>query len=548
MSHDRAAENRPVFLYKPRFFRIAHCVAVHSPIKSQRMTAKGTIYFVGAGPGDPGLLTMRGAELLRRSEVVIYDGLVNPAILELAPPTAEIIYGGKRDLPHGQAVSTKELIKQITARARQGKCVVRLKSGDPSIFSQMDQEALALVKAHIPFEMVPGVSSVEAVPAYAGIPLTSASSGPLYVVINAHEALKPGGTPVDWAHLAPLDGTLVFLMGLDYLEQILHALVKHGKAARTPAALVQQGTHASQQTIQGTLGTLGALAAEARLEHPLILVVGDCVLLREKLQWFERRPLFGQRIVVTRAREQAAILAHPLRERGADVLEIPVIKIAAPKKTDPIKEAIQSLNSYDWLVFTSPNGVSEFFKLFFELHQDLRDIGGLRIAAVGPATAQKVKECRLQVDAMPVEFLSKNIIDAIAEIQSIENLRILLLRAEVASTELPRMLEEKGAIVDDVACYQTVAEKEDAQGASVRLLEGGADWISFTSGSTVEHFHARFDLPKLLARFPSMKLASIGPETTKAITALNLKADFEATPHTVEGLIAGLSNTQPSHD
>jgi uroporphyrinogen III methyltransferase/synthase len=512
------------------------------------MTAKGTIYFVGAGPGDPGLLTLRGAELLRRAEVVIYDGLVNPVILELAPPTAEIIYGGKRDLPQGQAVSTKELVKQIVARSRQGKSIVRLESGDPAIFAQLDEEALALAKAGIPFEWVPGVSSIEAVPAYAGIPLTSSQSGPLFAVINAHEAFKPGGQPADWAHLAPLNGTLVFLMAEDYLPQIVQELTAHGKAPQTPAALICQGTHASQQTIQGALGTLVSLAAKAQSKSPAILVIGDAVLLREKLQWLEHRPLFGQRIVVTRAREQSDVLANPLRERGADVLEIPVIKIVAPKKKDPIKEAIQSLNSYDWLVFTSPNGASEFFKLFFQLHQDLRDIGGVRIAAVGPATARKVMEYRLQVDAMPEDYVSKNIIDAIGQIQSIENLRILLLRAEVANPELPKALEDMGGIVDDVACYQTVAEKEDPQGSSARLLEDGADWITFTSGSTVEHFHARFDLPKLLARFPSIKLASIGPETTKALTTLNLKADFEASPHTVESLAAGLSTPHPSHD
>jgi uroporphyrinogen III methyltransferase/synthase len=530
--------------HKP-FFRISHCAQAQSLIKSPRMTAKGTVYFIGAGPGDPGLLTIRGAELLRRSDVVIYDGLVNPAILDLAAHTAEIIYGGRRDIPQGQAVPVKELVKQITAKSRQGKSIVRLRSGDPFIFGETDEEVLALTKANIPFEMVPGVSSVEAAPIYAGIPLTSSESGPLYVVIDAHAAFKPGGHPIDWEHLAPLDGTLVFLMGLDYLTQIVQELTTHGKAPKTPAALVQQGTLATQKTIQGTLKTLVAQADKAELESPVILVVGNSVLLREKLQWFERRPLFGQRIVVTRAREQASLLSQPLRERGADVLEIPAIKIVAPKKTDPIKDAIQSLNSYDWLVFTSPNGVAEFFKLFFAIHKDLRDIGGVRIAAVGPATAQKVKDCRLQVDAMPLEFISKNIIEAIAQVQSIENLRILLLRAEVAGSELPRLLEDMGAIVDDVACYQTVAEKDDARGASVRLLEGGADWITFTSGSTVEHFHARFDLPKLMNRFPSIKLASIGPETTKALTALNLKADFEAAPHTVESLIAGIST--PRH-
>lgn len=512
------------------------------------MTAKGTVYFVGAGPGDPGLLTMRGADLLRRAEVVIYDELVNPAILDLAPSTAEIICGGQRDPGQECAATTKDLLKQITANAKQGKCIVRLKNGDPFIFSHADKEALALAKAHIPFEIVPGVSSVEAVPACAGIPLTPAAAAPLLIIINAHQAFRKEGRQIDWTHLAPLDGTLVFLMGNDYLEHIVRELVTHGKSHKTPVAWIQQGAHAGQKTIQATLATLVQSASKTQSESPGILVVGDCVLMREKLQWFERRPLFGQRIVVTRAREQACQLTNPLRERGADVLEIPVIKIVPPKKRDPIKEAIQSLNSYDWIVFTSPNGVNEFFKLFFQLHQDLRDFGGMRIAAVGSSTAQKVKTHNLQVDAMPEEFVSKKIIDAIANVQSIENLRILLMRAEVASPELPKLLEDMGAIVDDVACYQTVAEKEDTKGASVRLLEDGADWITFTSGSTVEHFHARFDLPKLLTRFPAMKIASMGPETSKAIAALKLKADVEAAPHTVDGLIAGLSNSLPSHD
>ena len=259
-----------------------------------------------------------------------------------------------------------------------------------------------------------------------------------------------------------------------------------------------------------------------------------------KLKQSKPRSLSGRRIVVTRAREQAGDFTRKLGELGADVLEVPTIKIARPKETDAIVDALLGLNAYDWLVFTSANGVTAFFDIFFRRFQDMRDIGGARIAAVGPATAAKLRELHLQVDLMPDEFAGKKIAAAFAKFQSIENLKMCLLRAEAANPDLPRALEELGAIVDDIAIYKTVAETEDPAGAGAVLIESGADWITFTSGSTVEHFHARFDLPKLLRKFPRMKLASIGPETSKAIRALGLEPALEAKEHTTEGLLAAL--------
>jgi uroporphyrinogen III methyltransferase/synthase len=264
------------------------------------------------------------------------------------------------------------------------------------------------------------------------------------------------------------------------------------------------------------------------------------VKLRSKLNWFERRPLFGKRIVVTRAREQASQLAGRLHDLGAEVLQVPTIKLEHPTRREDIVDALLELNSYDWLVFTSPNGVTTFFDYFFRQFHDLRDIGGCRIAAVGPATAKKLKELHLQVDLMPDEALASSIGEAFAEYESIENLRICLLRAEVANNELPAALEAMGAIVDDVACYKTVPETEDRGGAAARLLESGADWLTFTSGSTVEHFHSRFDLRALLKRFPQIKTVSIGPETSKALAALGLKPNAEAKQHDIEGLIETL--------
>jgi uroporphyrinogen III methyltransferase/synthase len=264
------------------------------------------------------------------------------------------------------------------------------------------------------------------------------------------------------------------------------------------------------------------------------------VKLRGKLNWFEKRPLFGRRIVVTRRSEQAGGFAQRLTELGADVLEVPTIKITQPKETDAIVDALLGLNAYDWLVFTSANGVTAFFDIFFRRFQDMRDIGGVRIAAVGPATAAKLRELHLQVDLTPDEFTGKKIASAFAKFQTIENLKMCLLRAEVADPDLPKALEELGAIVDDIAIYKTVAETEDPAGAGAALLESGADWITFTSGSTVEHFHARFDLPKLLKKFPQMKLASIGSETSKAIRVLGVEPTLEAKEHTTDGLIAAL--------
>ena len=334
------------------------------------------------------------------------------------------------------------------------------------------------------------------------------------------------------------------MLGADGIGQIAEMLVGHGLAADTPVAIVSGGATGRQQSIEGTLATIADVAAQAKIGSPAMAVIGNVVKLRSKLNWFERRPLFGQRIVVTRAREQAGQLSRRLREHGAEVLEVPTIKLEPPTRREDLVDALLELNAYDWLVFTSPNGVSKFFEYFFKRFHDMRDLGGARIAAVGPATANKLKELHLQVDLMPDEALASEIAAAFAEFETIENLKICLLRAEVANRELPEALEALGAIVDDVACYQTVPETEDATGAAASLLERGADWVAFTSASTVEHFHARFDLPALLSKFPQLKTATIGPETSKALAALGLKPALEAKQHTLDGLVAALLAAQ----
>ena len=499
------------------------------------MKSKGIVYLVGAGPGDAGLLTLRGAEVLGRADVVVYDALVNPELLRLAPSTAEVIYGGKRAKDH--AIPQENLNQLLVEKARAGKTVVRLKGGDPYIFGRGGEEAEEIAAAKIPFEVVPGISSTFAAPNYAGIPITHRDHCSSYMVITGHEDPTKDESNLDWAQIAKTPGTKVVLMGVERIGQIADSLVANGMSAKTPVAMVRWGTTGRQQTIEGTLATIAEVVTKNKFTAPAVTIIGDVVKLRKKLNWFEKRPLFGRRIVVTRTRDQASQLSRQLLERGAEVLEIPTIRIAPTDDRENLADAMLELNSYDWMIFTSPNGVTSFFDHFFKAFEDMRDIGGVRIAAVGPATAAKLKELHLKVDLMPEEYIAGKIADAFKKYESVENLKLLILRAEVATPELPGKLEEMGAIVDDVACYKTIPETDDLNGAAARLAETGADWITFTSSSTVENFHARFNLPELLVKFPKTRLASIGPETTKALTSLGLEPNAEAKPHTIDGLV-----------
>ncbi len=506
------------------------------------MKPKGTVYLVGAGPGELGLLTLRGAELLARADVVVYSKLVSPEVVRLAPKTAELIEVDKAS--PAAAASANAVSELLISHARTGKTVVRLIGGDPYFFGSGGEEAEQLANARVPFEVVPGVSSLVAAPNYAGIPLTHREyASQLTLVAGQPDADQPNHG-VDWAQIAKTPGTKVVTLDPDRIGQIAQILMGHGLPAETPVAMTGRGTNGHQRSVESTLGAIAGVAARERIGPPAVAVIGNVVKLRGKLNWFERRPLFGQRIVVTRAREQAGQLSRRLLDHGAQVLEVPTIKLEPPTRREEIVDALLELNSYDWLVFTSPNGVTKFFEYFFKRFHDMRDLGGARIAAVGPATANKLKELHLQVDLMPDEALAVEIAKAFAKFETIENLKICLLRAEVANRELPEALEALGAIVDDVACYRTVPETEDATGAAASLLEQGADWVAFTSGSTVVHFHARFDLPALLQKFPQLKTAAIGPETSKALAVLGLKPTVEAKQHTIDGLIAALLAAQ----
>ncbi len=502
------------------------------------MEQKGIVYLVGAGPGDAGLLTMRGAELLARADTVVYDALVNPDLLRLAPREAEIIFGGKRAKDH--ALSQEELNALLVAKGREGKIVVRLKGGDPYIFGRGGEEAEQLSDAGIPFEVVPGISSVVAGPNYAGIPLTHRDHNAMVTVFTGHEDPTKPESNLNYRKIAELPGTKVIVMGTERIKDIAESLISHGMAPDTAVGMIRWGTTGRQQSIQGTLSTIAKVAEQAKLAAPAVTVIGDVVKLRDKLNWFENRPLFGKRIVVTRTREQASQLSRQLLELGAEVLEIPTIKIVPPDNKQDLMDALLGLGEYDWIIFTSPNGVDAFFDYFFKAFEDMRDIGGVRIAAVGAATAAKLRELHLKVDLMPDEYVAKKIIAAFQAYESIENLRILIVRAQVATADLPKGREEAGGIVDDVAIYTTVPETDDRNGAAARFAEGGADWITFTSSSTVQNFHARFNLPSLMKQYPKLKLASIGPETSKALAELDLKPTVQAREHTIDGLVEAL--------
>ena len=502
------------------------------------MGLTGKVYLVGAGPGDAGLLTLRGAELLQRADVVVYDSLVNRELLALAPEAAEIIFGGKR--PRDRAIPQEELNQLLAEKAKAGKTVVRLKGGDPYIFGRGGEEAARLHQDGVPFEVVPGISSIIAAPSYAGIPLTHREHCSSFTVITGHEDPDKDESALDWERVAREPGTKVLLMGVERIGKIAAALEANGLPADTPAAMVRWGTMGRQQTITATLGTLAAKVAKADFKAPAVTVIGTVSTLRDTLNWYENRPLFGQRVVVTRNRREAGKLSGQLRELGAEVLEIPTIKILPPTRNEPLIEAITGIGSYDWIIFTSANGVEHFFDYFFKAFRDVRDLGSVRFAAVGPATAKKLREFHLNIDLMPETYTAAATAKAMLAAQNVENISVLLARAESANPELPRLLEDKGAIVDDIAFYKTEPETADRNGAADDFEENSADWITFASSSAVRNFDARFGLAKRCADNPKLKLASIGPETTKALKELGLKPTAKAKEHTIDGLAAAL--------
>ena len=494
---------------------------------------KGKCFLVGAGPGDLGLVTLRANECVERAEVIVYDYLCNPEMLRWAPEAAELIFAGKKAGAH--TLTQEQINALLVEKTREGKNVVRLKGGDPFLFGRGGEEAQALAAATLRFMIVPGVSSAIAGPAYAGIPVTHRGKNSHVTFFTGHEDPGKEESAIDFAALAKLGGTQVMLMGVERIGAITHEMMTNGVPKDLPVALIRWATTERQRTLVGTLENIAQKVVAEGFAAPAIAVFGEVVNMRDELNWFEDRPLSGKRIVVTRTRKQAGALTEQLRGLGADVIELPTIRIEPPTDLRAFAELVQDAHGYDWIVFTSPNGVNAFFDLFYKLYDDAREIGGARIAAIGPATAQRLKDFHLHVDLMPDEFVAESLVREFRKGGGIENLRVLIARAEKARDLLPKELSALGAIVDEGFAYRTVPETRDDSGARRRLLEEGADLITFTSSSTVENFLA-LELP-----WPAkMQVASIGPITSKTARDRGLKVAVEARRHDIPGLVESI--------
>lgn len=502
------------------------------PIHSASSTA-GHCILAGAGPGDLGLVTLRVKEALGKADVIVFDYLCNREMLKWARPGAEIIYAGKKAGQH--TLKQDEINALLVEKTRAHKLVLRLKGGDPFLFGRGGEEAEALAEAGLSFEIVPGVTSAIAAPAYAGIPVTHREHAAQLTIFTGHEdPTKPEST-LDYASLAKAPGTKVMLMGVERIGAITEQLQQHGLPSATPIALVRWGTTGRQQVLGGTLSDIAEKVTATGFTAPAVAVIGSVADLRKKLAWFDQRPLWGKRIVVTRTRHQAGALSAKLRELGADVYELPTIRIEPPADTQEFVTSVVHAHQYDWIVFTSPNGAQAFFEKFYEVRKDARELGNVRIAAIGPATAAKVREYRFDVDLQPKEFVAESVVEAFQEQGSIENLTFLIARAEKARDVLPDKLSKLGAIVDIVAAYRTVPETDDVSGGIARYKADGADLITFTSSSTAENFKA-LGLPW----HPGMKTASIGPITSGTMRELGMTVDVEAAQYDIPGLITAI--------
>ena len=494
---------------------------------------QGKVYLVGAGPREPDLVTVRAVECLKKADVVIYDFLAAPELLKLVPEGAETIYVGKKGGSH--TLSQDKINEVIVARAKQGCIIVRLKGGDPFIFGRGGEEAEVLAEAGIPFEVVPGVTSAVAAPAYAGIPLTHRLYTSSVAFVTGHEDPTKKQSSIDWSKLATGVGTLVFLMGVKNLANIAEKLMAAGRDPKTPVALVRWGTTPQQTTVVGTLDTIVAKVQAAGLKPPATIVVGEVIKLRDTLNWFEKRALFGKTVVITRARAQASELVRRLTDLGAACLECPTIKVVPPEDWSPLDAAIDNLGSYDWLVFTSANGVSFFFERLYEKDKDVRVLKDVSTAAIGPATAKRLRDFGLKSDIIPETYQAESIVEAFKQ-EAMNGKRVLLPRAKEARPVLPVELRKMGAIVDEIAAYLTEQARENVDVLIKRLEEGSIDLLTFTSSSTVRNFKALLPPDRFESLIEGVIVASIGPITADTARELGFKVDIMAQDYTIDGL------------
>ena len=501
----------------------------------------GKVFLVGAGPGDPGLITVKGVNCIARADVVVYDYLASPTLLAHVNPDAEMIYVGKKGGDH--TLPQDGINALIVEKAKQGNVVARLKGGDPFIFGRGGEEAEVLIAAGIPFEVVPGVTAAIGASAYAGIPLTHRDYTSDVAFVTGHEDPTKTESSVDWKALATGIGTLVFFMGVKNLPTIVANLVANGRSADTPTAVIRWGTTPKQQTVTGTLGTIVDATQRAGIKAPAIIIVGGVVNLRKTMQWFEKRPLMGRRIVVTRAREQASELVHHLTEYGAECIQCPTIQVFPPPDWAPLDKAIETLDQYDWIVFTSVNGVDFFFRRLFEKGLDVRALGHIKTAAIGPATADRLKAWGLKSDIIPKSYRAESVVEAFTA-TPVEGSKILLPRAREARSVLPVELGRMGATVDEVTAYETRQVENSATDLIARLTAGTIDMVTFTSSSTVKNFHRLLPPERVDRLMKGVSVVSIGPITSQTALDLGLSVTIEAEQYTIPGLIQAILNHQ----
>ena len=503
------------------------------------MSESGIVYIVGAGPGDPGLITVKGADALRRADVVVYDRLSSPQLLDLAPAGAQRVFMGKE--PDTPGAFQKEINRTLAAAALDGKTVVRLKGGDPFVFGRGGEEAAALRAAGVRFEVVPGITSAIAVPAYAGVPVTQRGVASAFTVVTGSEDPSKPESALDWEALAKVPGTLVVLMGWRSLSGIVRSLLANGRSPGTPVAVTQWGTLPKQRTVAGTLSDIIAKGDEAGLTSPVVTVIGDVAGLRDELRWFDTGPLFGMRVLVTRSRQQASVLGQLLTAEGAEPIELPTIEIAPLEDFGPLDDALERIGSYAWAVFTSTNGVDAAFGRLTEAGRDARWLGGVRVAAIGPATASALAHRGVAADYVPDTFTTEAVAEGFGRLD-VAGARVLLLRADIAPEALAEGLQRHGAEVDSVAAYRTL-KPADAGGRARELLGSGSiDVATFTSSSTVRNLVELLGTERALLE--RVRIASIGPVTSATARELGLQVDVEAHEHTVPGLVRALVDQQ----
>lgn len=494
---------------------------------------KGKVYLVGAGPGDPGLLTLKGKACIEEADVVIYDHLANPSFLQYAKEGSEIFYAGKEGGSH--TLTQDQIQDLIVQHAKQGKTVTRLKGGDPFIFGRGGEEGLFLRDHGIEFEIVPGVTAASAVPAYAGIPVTHRGVASSVAFVTGHEDPAKPESAIRWDKLAGGVDTLVFFMGMKNLPEIVKNLTEQGRPRTTPVAVIQWGTTPRQRTLTGTLGDIQERVAASGLKPPAVIVVGEVVSLREGLNWFEKRPLLGRRVIVTRSRDQASEFVALLEKYGAEAIEFPTIQTVPAENYGELDRCIGEIESYHWLIFTSVNGVRYFMDRLDKAGRDVRDLKGIRICAIGPKTAEAVRRLGVRVDYQPGEFRAEGIIDGFPE-KNLTGKRVLLPRADGAREILPEELSKMGAVVDAVVAYRTVkpaGRKEEILGL---LKEKQVDVIAFTSSSTVKNFVDMFEESERNGLFNGVAVASIGPVTGETAREHGLTPKIQAESFTIEGL------------